>query len=44
LPVTTAEFRHYLGKVTALVFPSFEEIDARFQKEWSRIAKETRRA
>ena len=36
--------RHYLGKVTAVVFESYDEIEDRFQREWSRIAKEARHA
>ena len=35
---------HYRGKVTTVGFESFEEIEARFQKEWNRLAKEVRRA
>jgi hypothetical protein len=36
--------RHYQGKVTAVEFESFEAIEARFQREWTRLAKEARRA
>jgi hypothetical protein len=37
--------RHYRGKVTAVVgFESFAQIEARFQREWTRLAKEARRA
>lgn len=36
--------RHYIGKVTTVEFESFEQIEARFQKEWNRLAKEVRRA
>ena len=36
--------RHYLGVVTTVRFDSFKAIEARFQREWSRIAKEARRA
>jgi hypothetical protein len=36
--------RHYKGKVAAVGFESFEQIEARFQKEWNRLAKEIRRA
>ena len=36
--------RHYKGKVTAVRFEAFEEIEARFQEEWSRLAKEARHA
>ena len=33
--------RHYKGKVTV---ESFEQIEARFQREWSRLSKEIRSA
>ena len=36
--------RHYKGKVATVGFESFEQIEARFQKEWNRLAKEVRRA
>src|ERR1039458_6491249 len=36
--------RHYRGKVTAVAFESFDQIEARFQREWNRLAKEIRRA
>jgi hypothetical protein len=36
--------RHYRGKVTAVGFESFEQIEARFQREWHRLAKEVKRA
>jgi hypothetical protein len=36
--------RHYRGRVTTVRFESFAQIEARFQKEWSRLAKEVRRA
>ena len=36
--------RHYRGKVTTVRFESFEQIEARFQKEWNRLAKEVKRA
>jgi hypothetical protein len=36
--------RHYRGKVNAVRFESFEQIEARFQREWNRLAKEIRRA
>src|SRR5260370_18549147 len=36
--------RHYRGKVTTIRFGSFEQIEARFQREWNRLAKEIRRA
>jgi hypothetical protein len=35
--------RHYKGKVTAVRFESFEQIEARFQREWNRLAEEVRR-
>jgi hypothetical protein len=35
--------RHYKGKVTLVRFEGFEQIEARFQKEWVRLAKEIRR-
>src|SRR5208283_2929480 len=36
--------RHYRGKVTTVGFESFEQIEARFQREWNRLAKEAARA
>jgi hypothetical protein len=36
--------RHYRGKVTTIRFESFEQIEVRFQREWTRLAKEVRRA
>ena len=36
--------RHYRGKVTNVGFESFEQIEARFQREWNRLAKEAKRA
>ena len=36
--------RHGNGRVTAVNFQSFGPIEARFQKEWSRLAKEARDA
>jgi hypothetical protein len=36
--------RQYRGKVTTVRFESFERIEARFQREWNRLAKEIRRA
>ncbi len=36
--------RHYRGTVTAIRFESFEQIEARFQKEWNRLVKEVGRA
>jgi hypothetical protein len=32
--------RHYKGKVTTVRFDGFEQIEARFQREWNRLAKE----
>ena len=32
--------RHYKGRVSLTSAASFEEIEARFQKEWTRIVKE----
>jgi hypothetical protein len=32
--------RHYLGKVEALEFTSFEDIEARFQQDWIAIRKQ----
>jgi hypothetical protein len=31
--------RHYKGRTTIVNFEGFEHIDARFQREWSRLAK-----
>jgi hypothetical protein len=36
--------RHYRGKVTRIKAESFKQIDARFQREWNRLAKGGRRA
>ena len=36
--------RHYKGKVATVGFESFEQIEARFQKEWNRLAKGVGRA
>jgi hypothetical protein len=36
--------RHYCGTGTAVNLDSFEEIEACFQKEWSRLAKEAKHA
>jgi hypothetical protein len=36
--------RHYRGEVTAVSLDGFEQIEARFQKEWSRLAKEAKHA
>jgi hypothetical protein len=35
--------RHCKGRVTTVCFESFEQIEARFQKEWHRLAKEVGR-
>lgn len=32
--------RHHKGKVTAVRFENFEQIETRFQKEWTQLAKE----
>ena len=34
--------RHCRGKVTTVRFESFEQIEARFQREWNRPVKEGR--
>ena len=36
--------RHYKGKETAVRFSCFEEIEARFQKEWRSLVREVNRA
>ena len=36
--------RHYRGKVTTVDLTGFGEIEARFQQEWSKLAKEAKRA
>ncbi len=36
--------RHHKGKVTAVSYDGFEQIDERFQKEWSKLAKEAKHA
>lgn len=36
--------RHYRGKVITIRFESFEQIEARFQRKWNRLAKEVRHA
>jgi hypothetical protein len=36
--------RHYKGSVTAVSFDGFEQIEARFQEEWSRLAKKVSHA
>ena len=36
--------RHYKGKVTAVSLESFQQIESRFQKEWSRVVKESKYA
>jgi hypothetical protein len=35
--------RHYRGNVTPVRFENFEQIEARFQREWSRLGMEVRR-
>ena len=32
--------RHYKGRMTTVAFGSFEEIEARFQTEWTALVKE----
>ena len=36
--------RHCRGMVSAVGFKSVEQIEARFQREWNRLATEVRRA
>jgi hypothetical protein len=36
--------RHYHGTVTPIAFESYDEIEERFQREWSQIVKEAKRA
>ena len=36
--------RHYRGEVTTVRFEGFEQIEARFQREWNRLAREAKRA
>jgi hypothetical protein len=36
--------RHYKGKVAVVSLSSFEQIEAQFQREWSKLAKEARHA
>jgi CHASE1-domain containing sensor protein len=36
--------RHYRGSVTAVRLDNFEQIEERFQKEWSALAKEAKHA
>jgi len=36
--------RHYRGKVTTVDLTDFEQIEARFQEEWIKLAKEAKRA
>ena len=36
--------RHYRGKVTVVSFEGFGQIEARFQKEWFKLAKEAKHA
>ena len=35
---------HYMGKVSPIRLSSFQRIEARFQKEWSRLAKQAKYA
>jgi hypothetical protein len=36
--------RHCKGKVTAVSFHGFEQIEASFEKEWRRLVKEAQHA
>ncbi len=36
--------RHFKGEVTAVHFESFQEIEARFEREWTKLAREVSRA
>jgi hypothetical protein len=36
--------RHWRGKVTTVEPASFEEIEVRFQEEWTKLSKEVKRA
>ena len=36
--------RHFHGDVTAVAFVTFGQIEARFQREWSRLLKEAKHA
>ena len=36
--------RHYRGKVMIVDLPDFKQIEARFQREWTRLAKEAKHA
>jgi hypothetical protein len=36
--------RHYKGKVEAVSFDGFKRIEARFEKEWSKLMKEAKHA
>src|SRR5258708_39559191 len=36
--------RHYKGKITPVDLKGFAQIEARFEKEWTRLAKEIRHA
>ena len=35
--------RHHRGRVSSVNLATFEEIEARFQREWTRLVKEARR-
>ena len=36
--------RHYKGNISTVSLENFEQIEARFQEEWSRLAKEVSHA
>lgn len=36
--------RHYKGKIATVRFDNFEELEARFEKEWSKLTKEMKHA
>ena len=38
------QHRHFKGKVRPVHLGRFEQIEAQFQKEWSRLAKEAKHA
>jgi hypothetical protein len=37
------QHRHYTGKVTPMRRDDFDQIESRFEREWSRLAKEAKR-
>jgi hypothetical protein len=39
-----SQHRHFKGETVAINFKRFERIEARFQKEWTRLMKEGNRA